>query len=384
MYLYATPLMENKTDNQTLSITNVGMFYILIGTAITPLCSAFLNIIFMVVLFRSHSLRNSRFHFLTLCLSIGDFLTMILTFALLLNSLLEELKLHVHYLCRLLSLLVYCSVLFSLCQTLLICVERYLATSVTNNLRRNVLAQKKLILLLFVLCVLYTSVLLGLGGFSLQSGCLGNQYTSLHMIFSEVPLILLFIAITVIYIITAVRIKQIITRVTFINNDTSSLQLSRRIIRLKINLFTLGLVLLILAISVVPRVAVALIGQSQNGNVGNVTLVIPPIFNPIIYCIRFVEVRNMLKPNCICRTTNKRSTGNSISMVQESFNIPRSQENSISLVQESLNIPRSLENSISVVRESFDIPLAPGNSISVVHESFNIPLEAETSKETNS
>lgn len=314
--------MERKMDNQTLNETNIGIFYILIGTAITPLCSALLNIMCMVVLFRSHTLRNSRFHFLTLCLSIGDFLTMILTFILLVNSSLEEFRLHVKHLCRILSLLVYCSILFSLCQTLLICVERYLATSVTNNIRRNVLAQKKYIILMFVLCVIYTNVLFGLSSFSLQSGCIGNEYNYLYMIFSEVPLILLFIVITVIYITTAVRIKQMITRVSFINNDISSLQLSRRIIRLKMNLLTLGLVLLILAISVVPRVTVTLLGQSSSGNIGNATLVIPPIFNPIIYCIRFVEVRNMLKPNCIWRPANIRSPRNNMSMVHESYNTP--------------------------------------------------------------
>ena len=297
--------MDNLTLNSSV-MTNerdVMLFYVSICVAIVAFWIAVINAACITVLIKSPGLRKSQFHFLSLCLSIGDFATMFLVVVLLTNVVLETFGLNLPYLCSITSSQVYCSVLFSMFQTLSICIERYCATSAQNaNIRilSKYLVKKKLMAIIYVLCVVYTMAILFGSGLTIEKGCIGNKYSFSYMYLKEFPIFLLFIYITVLYVIIIFRLRKIMNTLHFVTQDVpiSESRHSHRIKRLKLNILTLGLIIIVLSVAVLPRIIIAISGPTKSGNYGNIMLMIPPLLNPIIYILRFVEFRDMIKPKC--------------------------------------------------------------------------------------
>lgn len=227
----------------------------------------------------------------------------VLVVVLLTNVALETFRLNLPYLCSITSSQVYCSVLFSMFQTLSICIERYYATSVQSaNIRilSKYLAKKKLMAILYILCVVYTMVILFGSGHSIEKGCIGNKYSFSYMYLKEFPIFLLFISITVLYVMIIFRLRKIMNTLHFVTQDVpiSESRHSHRTERLKLNILTLGLIIIVLSVGILPRIIIAISGHTKSGNYGNIMLMLPPLLNPTIYILRFVEFRNMVKPKC--------------------------------------------------------------------------------------
>jgi hypothetical protein len=62
---------------------------------------------------------------------------------------------------------------------------------------------------------------------------------------------------------------------------------------------TLGHIIIVLSVAVLPRIIIAISGPTKSGNYGNIMLMIPPLLNHIIYILRFVEFWDMIKPNSL-------------------------------------------------------------------------------------
>lgn len=158
----------------------------------------------------------------------------------------------------------------------------------------------------YVICVLYTITILYGNGFTFKNGCAENQYSSGYFLCKELPLMVLFLSTVILYGIIMKRLRQMLTKVSFRNQTISELHHAQRLVRLKMNIITLGLLLIILAFGLLPRIILALSGPAQSGNYGNICLLLSPMFNPIIFVLRFPEFRNILKPRCCTRVTVQR------------------------------------------------------------------------------
>ena len=307
--------MENVTFNSSLLSTerNLTSFSIIISVVVLSVFIALLNVTCIAALLKSVKLQKSRFHFLTLCLSVGDFSTIMFVIILLTNSALETFGWNLSYLCSISSSFAYCSVLFSLFQALSICIERYFATSVKNRIPKllsKIFMTKKMMLAFYFICVLYTITILYGNGFTFKNGCAENQYSSEYFLFKELPLVILFLSTIILYGIIMKRLRQMLTRVSPGNQIISELHYAQRLMRLKMNIITLGLLLVTLTFGVLPRIILALSGPAQSGNYGNICLLLSPMFNPIIFVLRFPEFRNILKPRCCTRVTVQKDETN--------------------------------------------------------------------------
>ena len=102
------------------------------------------------------------------------------------------------------------------------------------------------------------------------------------------------------FVIIIFRLRKIMNTLHFVTQDVpiSESRQSHRIKRLKLNILTLGLIIIVLSVAVLPRIIIAISGPTKSGNYGNIMLMIPPLLNHIIYILRFVEFRDMIKPKC--------------------------------------------------------------------------------------
>lgn len=293
--------MGNVSENGTsLHVAGKNMFkiYTLAILATIVLLISVLNIVCIVVLLKSPELKKSRFHCLTLGLTVGDFLTTILVVVLLANNCLETIGLHVPYLCMILSSLVYCSIVFSLFQILFICIERYFATTVTADRTSKLpkrLMQKKVMVLIFLLPLFFK---IFINAFELQEDCVDSFHSSMYIYLTEIPIIICLIVIVCLYINIIARLRKLWVRVSCADGVLPEFHYTQRIKRLKINIFTLGFLLIVLVIGLVPRSIVALMGNQGKGNYANTTWILSPLLNPIIYILRFTEFRERIKKTC--------------------------------------------------------------------------------------
>lgn len=310
--------MENLTSNSSFLITDRddARLFATVIVAVLSFFVALFNIVCIAALLKSPKLQKSRFHFLTSCLSVGDSTTMIFVIVVLTNSVLEMFDCNLPYLCSVCSSFIFCSVLFSLFQTLSICIERFIATSVTNKTPKihvlsKILGMKKLMVVFYAICFAYTMAILFGNGFSIRKGCVGNEYTLTYVYLKELPIVFLFLSTIVMYVIVMKRLRRMLTKISFVHQTISELQYKQRLKRHKMNILTLGLLLIVLAFGVLPRLIVAFTGPAQSGNYGNIFLMLPPLINPFIFVLRFVEMRDILKPRCLtCVTVQMNGTTN--------------------------------------------------------------------------
>jgi hypothetical protein len=170
---------------------------------------------------------------------------------------------------------------------------------------------KKLMVVFYAICFAYTMAILFGNGFSIRKGCVGNEYTLTYVYLKELPIVFLFLSTIVIYVIVMKHLRRMLTKISFVHQTISELQYKQRLKRHKMNIFTLGLLLIVLAFGVLPRLIVAFTGPAQSGNYGNIFLMLPPLINPFIFVLRFVEMRDILKPRCLtCVTVQMNGTTN--------------------------------------------------------------------------
>lgn len=286
---YSTIFTNSSVSSEETKLSQ----YIWIATVVFLI--ALLNVVCIIVLVKTPQLQKSRFHYLTLCRSIGDFLSMILLVAMLINASLEVFRWHVPYLCKIISSSVYCFILFSLFQTLLICIERYMAViQSTNQSLRKKLTQKKILPIFLIISLAYKAAI---NSIYFSESCTDHQNIT-YVMANQLPILLIFIVIIYLYTVTIVHLRRMLSKVAIGDQTMSETQHLHRLKRLKLNIFTLGLLISVLTVSILPKYIIVFAMPAAANTIGNIFFIFSPLGNPIIYFLRFTEFRKKIKQIC--------------------------------------------------------------------------------------
>jgi len=332
-------VMPEYTKNTSVPVKTVIFLFISIGISI-------LNISCLVVLAKERKLKEKRFNTLTIFLSISDAATGLLSAVMSFHS--------IHYnltgnslapFCVITISLIVTTILFSLIQTLWIWVERLIATFPTvRNPCRNVLIVL-LTIVIFILCGCVSFPASIACGNIWSESCAatsvyGKNWITILKIYLPIYLIIV-VCIVVTYISVICRLYKSWKRVhptigaqlavrPYMNTDINTISLSatqttgitdsnsnseygttsakyqrtqsgmQRIWRMTI---TLGLLIMVMLLSVMPRIILGLLVIAHPFNmrvhtalsVSDLFLFINPLFDPIIYVLRMRSFRQHLK-----------------------------------------------------------------------------------------
>ncbi|CAC5382566.1 unnamed protein product [Mytilus coruscus] len=221
------------------------------------------------------------------------------------------------HLCGLMIHLIAGTIVFSLIQTFLICLERLnatfaipskLLTFMTNNITIGIC------FLLTHLCTISAFIVAEVKADDQHkhNGC-HHEFTmqnTTHLFF-DVPNGILVCLITICYVVVIVRMKrhlnQLISVDTF--SETQIKQRRKAIFKMRKNVITLSIIIVLTICGILPRTIYGLYSQSIGEpssdiiNITNNLLLLNPLFNPFVYVFRIQEFRNRLK--CKCMKSNK-------------------------------------------------------------------------------
>ncbi|CAC5364002.1 unnamed protein product [Mytilus coruscus] len=233
-----------------------------------------------------------------------------------------------HYQCTILSHLTPGTILFSLLQTLFICLERLNATfAISNRILKQLTSNLSvgigfIITHVYVLLRCIVELLDGEGNSDKPKGC-DPTYTfqKEFLLFNEIPNVVLVTVITSCYIAIIVRmVKQRknltepegLTDLQIKQNKKSALKMHR-------NVVTLSCIVVITLCAILPRCIYGLYFQSRPDPYArvssvheavNVILLLNPLFDPFVYILRMKEFRDRLKCHCFKRNNRIESSGN--------------------------------------------------------------------------
>ena len=332
-------VIPEYTEDTSIPVKTVIVLFISIGISI-------LNISCLVVLAKEKKLKEKRFNTLTIFLSISDAATGLLSAVMSFHS--------IHYnltgnslapFCIITISLILTTILFSLLQTLWICVERLIATFPTfRNPCRNV-SVVLMTIVIFILCgCVFFPASIAYGNIWSEScsvtSLYGKNRITILKIYQPINLIIV-VCIVVTYIGVIYRLYKSWKRVhptggaqlavrPYINTDINTISLSatqttgitngnsnseygttsaqyqrtqsgmQRIWRMTI---TLGLLIMVMLLSLMPRIILGLIVIAHPSNMkvhtalsfSDLFLFINPLFDPIIYVLRMRSFRQHLK-----------------------------------------------------------------------------------------
>jgi len=332
-------VIPEYTEDTSIPVKTVIFLFISIGISI-------LNISCLVVLAKEKKLKEKRFNTLTIFLSISDAATGLLSAAMSFHSIYYRLTGNDFApFCVITISLIVTTILFSLLQTLWICVERLIATFPTvRNPCPNVSVVFATIVI-FILCgcvsipanIAYGNI--WSESCSVTSVYGKNQITKLKL-YTPIYLIVV-VCIVVTYIGVICRLYKSWKRVhptvgsqlalrRYMNTDTSIMSMSATqttgitdgnsnseygttsaqyqraqngIKRIRKMTITLGLLIMVMLLSVLPNIIFGLVVIAHPFNVkahtalsvSNIFLFINPLFDPIIYVLRMRSFRQHLK-----------------------------------------------------------------------------------------
>lgn len=282
----------------------------IINYAVCIFC-VLINLGSIFILMISNRLKKSRFHALVLFLSISDLCIAFLIIVLLSLQSINSGEPVTLYGCMILKHLAGGMLGFSLIQILLICFERLQATFTTKLTAIKKLTSKTAVSVYFVVCQLYTLIPLSYEVINgpRQYGC-SVFYTlnKLYVITLDIPLLGTMCAILVLYIIIIYRItiqKNRFLRQHFGSNSTNQTRKRKEELnRMKLNMTTLGMIIALTSVSIVPREIVAIcslfqeIPESELIKITHSLLLLNPLFDPLIYVLRIPEVKNKITAIC--------------------------------------------------------------------------------------
>lgn len=262
------------------------------------------NICAICILCTMKKLRKSRFHFLVLFLSISD---SCIALQFIIHSVINYINTGTDgylYGCMILKHSIGGTIGFSEIQTLLICFERLHAT-----FNREVKTLKKItsnasVVISFLLCQLYTFIPLIIEvSYGPQPCTVAYTTRRLYVLTLDVPLLFSAVTIVFVYSIVICRIKR--RKILVVNSMTSAEIIKKKnaMMRMKVNIITIGIIITVTFISVFPREIIAIYCTFSEQTefvlnlvlVGNYLTLLNPLIDPIIYIARFKEVRDMVR-----------------------------------------------------------------------------------------
>lgn len=261
------------------------------------------------ILSTTKQLKKSRFHFLVLLLSISDLSVVSLyTVHHFVNYFNTGADMYL-YGCMILKHSVGGSIGFSQIQTLMICIERLHATFSVNVKFLKYITTNIAISVAFLMSQLYTFIPAIIEIVNGPQPCT-VEYTARYMyvLTLDVPLLFSALSIIALYIIV---IRRICKQQIMIIDQSKPIELCKRnnaLKRKKMNIITLGIIVLVTSIAIIPRELIAfysiIVEQTESVLqlvlIGNHLTLINPLIDPIIYVLRFKEVRDRI----ICRKTS--------------------------------------------------------------------------------
>lgn len=234
-----------------------------------------------------------------------------------------------HYQCTILSHLTSGTILFSLLQTLFICLERLNATFATSNIILKQLTSNLAVGIGFIITHVYVSLRCGVelfdseGNSDKPKGCDPTySFQREFLLFNEIPSLVFVTVITSCYIAIIVRMVKQHKKVPE-SDGLTDLQIQQKkqsALKMQRNVVTLSCIVAITLCAVLPRCIYGLYFQSRPDtytkvssvhDVVNVFLLLNPLFDPFVYILRMKEVRDRLTFQCFKRNNRVvRSFGN--------------------------------------------------------------------------
>lgn len=346
--MFNSTLTLNSTHK--IDTDRVRLLTVTIGMLVVSIVIVILNVCCLTILAMDKKIKQKRFEMLTMCLSISDAAIGIISVTSRSRSLyLRSSGENVPHFCYFIEILLIATFLFSLLQTLWICIERYIATfpSLTNPCQKVSIIG--MTVALYVLCFVLVLIYFLLYGNFWSTACniqgiLGQNRKHFLRIYQSTKLIIV-IAIILTYsgVIFRVyrswrRIQPLLgnttlgrrqSRVFSISMTTAQTALStqnqdansqghsstnqrsvdksknkiRKTVKIAI---TLGLIILILLIATLPKVFVGLLVMNEPIltpehlvaiQVVDISIYINPLLDPVIYVIRINSFRERFKFN---------------------------------------------------------------------------------------
>lgn len=276
-----------------------------------------LNVLSFIILLRSTALRKKRFYCLALYLSISNAVIglEILMFIIVEEYLKTTLAVITYTsLCTIVKVLCAGTVLFSIYQKLTICLERFNATLQMSNRVLKQLTSGKAITLVFVVAHIYPSMAPITEHVRNENTCVVLSSTVRILAF-EIPAMLLTILTVGFYALTIARVIRRHKKNQISIAPTSSSSQGQQgsqsqtghgkesTKRMKRNVFTLGFIIVLGLVSVLPRCCTSLIAFLNENTAsttkamqyGNQFLFINAICDPIVYTLRIRQFRQKLQ-----------------------------------------------------------------------------------------
>ena len=290
------------------------------------ICCIILNACSLVILFRTNILKKKTFSRLLMLLSISDIMIGLeaLLHGIILKRFISLDQNKKEYVCAILTSLCTASLLFSLFQVCIICIERFNATLKTPRTTLTQMTSNLFIGLGFVVFHLYPLVF-RIVEFSQHAPSCDIAPTTLQIFLLDIPAVLLVTVIVALYIIVIIRILRQHNKIhgtsPVINIGSHQNQPSMAYKRMKKNVLTLGIIISISIIAIAPRAIASITSLIMGNNPDNIRsvlittrlMILNPILDPIIYVLRMKKFRQQLA--CVC--CNSRAFGSNQTHAQQ-------------------------------------------------------------------
>lgn len=214
------------------------------------------------------------------------------------------------YQCMMLTNLICRTVLWSLIQTLLICLERLNATFTTKKTILNHLTSNKSVILCFIVCHVSALLRFGIETISGPIACdPKNSAVPLILFSHDIPYISVFVLITSCYAVVVYRITRKRAGTIGVRASQST---KADTIRMRKNVITLGLIItLILLLILLRYIAIGLLYIGNGSDINDILFIIfnnifallNPLLDPVIYVLRIKKYRDYLRCKCLRRNS---------------------------------------------------------------------------------
>lgn len=267
----------------------------------------------------SKDLRKNRFLVLALYLSLSDIAVgLIYIYHGILNFIhLDNLENSEYfYQCMMLKHVVCGTIIASLLQNLLICLERLNATFRTKRRVLDIITNNVSVLVCFVFSLCFGFLRFGLETLKGPVPCEAVQTLTPLFVFShDLPAVTIVISIIIIYGVIVYRMVKQQTLVGIQQRGLPVDQSQKRKnneLRMRRNVLTLGVIIIVTVVGVLPRSLLGFYSFSKgiSGKVADLSMItntvfllLNPLLDPVIYVLRIKKYRESLRCKCLKRST---------------------------------------------------------------------------------
>lgn len=301
---------EHSPMMKTTSLRAV-MFAMLIASGIIGLNATCIHI-----LATTKRLREHNFLVISICLSISDLFLGIFSGLLSFIALLHNFGIYVPYVCYTLRSIIVSTGLYSVFHTLLICVDRFLATSLNvsfaNDMLRTLLSKKVLLISYVTFVILGLVFYLSTGDIYDTGPCALNENETVRLTTSITDCILFCFIVTmsILYVVVILRILKL-------QQEVQQISGRKRRSRTRRNIVLLGSIVVLTAVCLLPRILMSLNLSLKDSlttedyfllNFTRIISMFKPVLDPLTYIIMLKNIRQRLEVSMChrCRRMNKR------------------------------------------------------------------------------